>query len=146
MSDDLLEILHDSAKSGAYRLSLPLDMLGAAARHEEFHFVEVDCAEVYDKDTLIAALAEALKFPDWFGGNWDALEDCLMDLTWIDAPGYVLVLKDCDAIMEENPDDFTTALEVFDGAAGDRHEIERAFWVFVGCADSGEFELPLLTG
>lgn len=146
MSDNLLEILHDSGKAGVYRLSLPLDMLGAAARHEDFHYVEIDCAEAYDKAGLLDALASALHFPDWFGGNWDALEDCLMDLAWIDAPGYVIVLKDCDALLEENPDDFTIALEVFDGAATYWHETERGFWVFVGCADSGEFELPLLTG
>jgi RNAse (barnase) inhibitor barstar len=145
MSDDLLEVLHDSAKAGVYRLSLPLDMLGAGSRHEEFRYVEIDCAEVYDKRTLLNALAEALEFPDWFGGNWDALEDCLMDLAWIDAPGIVAVLKDCDALIEENPDDFTTALEVFDGAASYWHETERPFWVFIGCTDPGEFELPLLT-
>jgi RNAse (barnase) inhibitor barstar len=146
MSDDLLEIYHDSGKAGVYRLSLPLDMLGAAARHEGFHYVEIELAEVYDKRTLLKALSEALQFPEWFGDNWDSLEDCLMDLAWIDAPGYVIVLKDCDAIMEENPDDFTVTIEVFDGAAAYWHETERAFWAFVGYDDSSEFELPLLTG
>ncbi|MEJ0046507.1 MAG: barstar family protein [Rhodospirillales bacterium] len=119
-------------------------MLGAGARHEGFHYAEIDCAEVYDKATLLAALAPTLELPDWFDGDWDTLEDCLMDLAWLDAPGYVIVLKDCDALMEENPDDFTVALEVFDGAAAYWHETERPFWVFVGCEDSGEFELPLL--
>jgi RNAse (barnase) inhibitor barstar len=144
MGDDLSALLHDSAKAGVYGLSLPTAMLGAAARHEGLHYVEIDLSEVGDKAELLAALADGLEFPEWFGGNWDALEDCLMDLSWIDAPGYVIVLADCDELIGESPDDFTVALEVFDGAATFWHETERPFWVFVGCADPGEFELPLL--
>jgi RNAse (barnase) inhibitor barstar len=39
----------------------------------------------------IDAIARALDFPEWFGGNWDALEDCLGDLK---APETLLVLRD----------------------------------------------------
>jgi RNAse (barnase) inhibitor barstar len=144
MSDDLLEILHDSGKAGVYRLSLPLSMLGAASRHAGYHYVEVELEDVYDEAELLAALAEALEFPDWFGRNWDALADCLMDLTWLDAPGFVIVLKDCDSLMEHNPDDFATALEVFADAAAYWHETETPFWVFAGCEDPQDFELPLI--
>jgi hypothetical protein len=42
---------------------------------------------------LLNNLASALGFPDWFGHNWDALEDCLTDLSWRDAPGYVLLIE-----------------------------------------------------
>jgi RNAse (barnase) inhibitor barstar len=144
MTDDLSELLHDTGHAGVYGLSLPTDMLGAATRHVGFRYVEIDCAEVYDQASLFAALAAGLEFPEWFGGGWDALEDSLMDLSWIGEPGLVVVLKDCDALMEEAPDDFTIASEVFDGAAAFWHETERPFWVFIGCTDPGEFELPLL--
>jgi hypothetical protein len=40
----------------------------------------------------IEAIARALEFPAWFGGNWDALEDCLGDLSWREAP-HRLVLR-----------------------------------------------------
>ena len=32
-----------------------------------------------DKTGTLAAFATALGFPDWFGGNLDALNDCLGD-------------------------------------------------------------------
>ncbi|MCZ7655132.1 MAG: barstar family protein [Rhodocyclaceae bacterium] len=34
-----------------------------------------------DRTTLFECLATTLKFPDWFGHNWDALADCLSDLS-----------------------------------------------------------------
>lgn len=38
---------------------------------------------VRGKPALLAALAKALRFPDCFGHNWDALDECLRDLSWL---------------------------------------------------------------
>ncbi len=46
------------------------------------------------KQDLLRALDDGLKFPDYFGWNWDALEECLSDLSWLHAPqGIVLLHK-----------------------------------------------------
>jgi hypothetical protein len=42
----------------------------------------VDVARAQDKAGLIGAFATALSFPGWVGGNWDALDDALRDLSW----------------------------------------------------------------
>lgn len=36
------------------------------------------------KESIIAAIGEALDFPDWAGHNLDALYDLLTDLSWLD--------------------------------------------------------------
>lgn len=46
-----------------------------------------------DQEALMKNIAAALAFPEWFGANWDALEDCLSDLSWLPASGYVLVVE-----------------------------------------------------
>src|SRR5687767_14416178 len=38
---------------------------------------------IRSKQTLLAVLADKLRFPGYFGWNWDALEECLGDLAWL---------------------------------------------------------------
>lgn len=44
------------------------------------------------KQDLLRALAAGLKFPSYFGYNWDALEECLNDLSWLGAAANVVLL------------------------------------------------------
>lgn len=44
--------------------------------------VWVPCG-VRSKEKLLGLLAQSLRFPKYFGGNWDALEECLNDLHWL---------------------------------------------------------------
>ena len=41
---------------------------------------------------MLAAYAEQLSLPDYFGWNWDALEECLRDLSWLPPDRPVVVL------------------------------------------------------
>ena len=43
--------------------------------------VTIDCGAVKSKADLHTALAEALRFPAWYGGNLDALHDLLTAIT-----------------------------------------------------------------
>lgn len=46
------------------------------------------------KVDLCAAYARVGRFPSDFGANWDALLDCLRDLSWIPNRGVVVVHSD----------------------------------------------------
>ncbi|MDX1945786.1 MAG: barstar family protein [Pirellulaceae bacterium] len=50
---------------------------------------------IRSKQKLLAILAEKLKFPGYFGHNWDALEESLRDFSWLPADqGVVIVHED----------------------------------------------------
>lgn len=53
-----------------------------------------------DKATLLAELGRVLDFPDYYGGNWDALEECLADLSWQEEP-LLLLITDADALGDD---------------------------------------------
>ena len=48
-------------------------------------------------------LAAALQFPDYFGENWDAVDECLTDLSWLPGRAYVLVIAAADELLVEEP-------------------------------------------
>lgn len=61
---------------------------------------------------LFAEFARAMKFPDYFGHNWDALEECLTDLEWLPAKGYILLISDADLVLEKDEEGFQSFVDV----------------------------------
>ena len=51
--------------------------------------------------SLFAEFAQALKFPDYFGHNWDAMEECLADLEWLPAKGYILLVTNAEGVLPD---------------------------------------------
>ncbi|WP_447978503.1 barstar family protein [Candidatus Nitrospira bockiana] len=68
------------------------------------------------KSGLLGEFARVLEFPSYFGKNWDALEDCLTDLQWVPAAGYVFIVTDADQVLAEHEDDYRTFLAILEAA------------------------------
>lgn len=83
----LTQRLEDPARSGVYRATRADEILDAVRGCK----LLVASIRYADKPALMKNIAAALDFPDWFGANWDALEDCLTDLSWRKAGGTVLL-------------------------------------------------------
>ena len=124
----LLERLSDPAKSGVYRAPHDRDIRDALSG------AQIDLATlelVAGKEAMLAAIARALEFPDWFGGNWDALEDSLADLSWRRGRGHVILFFGADA-RGMAADDLGILLDVLRAVAEFWCERNRPFFaVFV---------------
>lgn len=83
----------------------------------------------------VETLATALQFPDWFGHNLDALMDCLTDLSWLPAPGQVLLLTGTASPAAADPQGFATLLEILTEATRTWAENDVPFWVFADAPD-----------
>lgn len=59
--------------------------------------------EVDSPGQLIPAIGKAFQVPDYFGGSWDALDECLRDLEWLPASGYVLFLRRASDLWARDP-------------------------------------------
>jgi len=93
--------------------------------------ITIDLGDCTDKAKLLARIAAALDFPDWFGHNWDALSDCLGDLSWLPADGYLITLAGTQTLRAAAPSDWETLLEILAEAAGLWQEQGTPFHVFL---------------
>lgn len=75
-----------------------------------------------DKAAVLAAVSEALAFPDYFGANWDALEECLNDMSWRAGP-VLLAIAHADALPRA---ELETLIDIFALAAESWREQGRA--------------------
>ena len=140
---DLETVLGNAEQAGPHELPLgSLDELHAAARSLGFPLAHVDLAQARDKDDLLAALAIALKLPEWFGHNWDALTDCLCDLSWKPAPGYLIFIEGHDPLRAAHPGDFDTLIEIFAETSNYWREEDIPFWALLTPPADGKPLLP----
>jgi len=69
-------------------------------------------------EELFAEFQLALALPDYFGRNWNALEDCLGDLAWWPAKGYVLLFNDTsELLIAEPPQEMSMLLRILRSVA-----------------------------
>lgn len=88
----LLPVLTAQLAPGIWQLpQLPADSASQATA-VGWATIAIDIDSTITKSDLLDQLGAAGKFPDYFGRNWDAAADCLQDLSWLNAPGYLLTV------------------------------------------------------
>lgn len=112
--------------------------LFAAAAGLNFATVRLDLGKCRDTAGLFARFAAVFRFPEWFGDNWDALADCLGDLSWWPANGYVLVLGDTDTFRHACPDDWQQLLDLLSDTTETWRAAAVPFWTVVTGVDDAQ--------
>ena len=82
------------------------------AKNAGFAFFHIEGKNISRKEQLLNHAATVMHFPAHFGDNWDALEECLTDLEWIDGDGYVIYYDHIDGLLSAHPDQFETLVEI----------------------------------
>ncbi len=133
--------------NGIYRASADIGGLHGAALAAGLFWKRADLSEVRDQHALMSVFAREFRFPRTFGGNWDALADCLQDLSWLPeklprqsySNGWMLALQGAPGFAGAAPDLNGMLLTVL-GATADywRHK-GRVFLVLV----EGPVDLPV---
>lgn len=127
----------NAGTNGIYRLPRQ----DVAADRTGLRVVTADLRRARGKKAALRVLAGAFSAPAGFGGNWDALNDILQDLSWLSGreQGVVLRLSGTAGFSTAAPEDFALLLEILAEAASYWRGKERVFVVFCDAAGLSQF-------
>ena len=131
---------------GVYVLDTRL-AVGEASRlleHRGFAVFSIDGSTVSDKETFLRAAGNAMRFPDYYGANWDAFEECLTDLGWVPARGYVLLLDQIDRFARQNPSQWAAAADILRAATDHWQRTDTPMYVLLRGTARGASNWPTL--
>lgn len=80
------------------------------------HFA-LDLRGVTNQTQFLNKCAMVMEFPRYVGRNWDAFEESVNDLSWVAAPGYLLLLDRSRRFATHDPNSWGTALDILRDAA-----------------------------
>lgn len=133
----LREILH-GRRSGVYRT-------GSAPRPEpDPATTSIAIPAARNKSELMATFASAAALPDWFGRNWDSLEECLLDLQAPHHGGVVLEVADPALLARHDPDAWRTLLALLEDVTAAWQTRGGLFVVLVKGDAPGVRDLPVI--
>ncbi|MFC5146676.1 barstar family protein [Streptomyces aureoversilis] len=134
----LTGLLLGTTPPGVYRLP-PTDTtprVVSLAAEADWRGATLHLGGVTTKTAFLERCAGDLEFPEWFGRNWDALADCLTDLSWWreegKARGYLVLAEEWTAFRKASPKDARTAEAIFGDAVDYWAEAETPLAVLLG--------------
>ncbi|MGQ9903964.1 MAG: barstar family protein [Anaerolineae bacterium] len=145
----LRALLAGDIPPGMYRLALrvPLDQVRDTVEQTGWRYAYINARGVASKPAFLDVFASALRFPDYFGRNWDAFEECLADLSWQSfdgTKGIVIVLDQPDDFARSQPDEWAIACDVLASAVAAHAQTGRPLIVLLRASKTSAAGLSTL--
>ena len=79
----------------------------------------VEGSRCWNTNALFREWASVLQFPEYFGGNWNAFDDCLRDLRGLNGEAIIVVVRDFEQVLADDPHgEFNVFAESLKDASG----------------------------
>ena len=142
-------VLADPTAAGVYRLvsGAPTAILRRRIERAGRRCLVLDGGAITDKAGFLRACAEAMAFPAYFGRNWDAFNDCVTDLSWVEGGrGFVLLYDRAAPFIRHAPDQWAVALDILQGATDYWRDTPTPLLVLLRRTEGLAPQLPRLAG
>lgn len=144
MTHTLQALLAGALPPALYRCSSRVrlaSIIGPVEQHG-WRVYRLDGRTIGGKADLLSRSAEALRFPSYFGYNWDAFEECLNDMSWAPEQPALLLFDYAGRFAAAEPEQFAVALEILAAATANRGAGPAPLVVLVRGAGRAAAHLP----
>ncbi|NML22674.1 barstar family protein [Pseudoflavitalea sp. G-6-1-2] len=112
--------IFQSGQNGVYicpSLRDDLDILRTHALSKKIKCYSINALFIPNRSGLFRALHEVAELPDYFGHNFDALEECLLDYSFAPASGYLFAFTHSKILRDMLGEEYAVLTAVFENAA-----------------------------
>jgi hypothetical protein len=138
------EFQFDPSHNGVYAAPHALAAWRDAAAAQGLAWCDLDLSGISTKPAFLARAAAALCFPEGFGHNWDALADCLEDLSWQPSVGVIAHWTGGGEFSRRASEDYSIALDICAAASSYWQARSRVMLVLLDAQSRGGRALPAL--
>jgi RNAse (barnase) inhibitor barstar len=90
---------------------------------------------------LFDEFSAAIQFPYYFGENWNAFRDCLLDLEWLPGEVYGIIISDSQRLLEESPEDLDILIDYLEEAGAEFKQAGKRFVTLFHCEGKNKAEV-----
>lgn len=119
--------LRDLLKKGGELVAEQAQDFRALAQDAEIAWCEADCSKARNRSALFRAVVKAVDYPQFFGGNFEGLYDCLTESVQDQKAGLVLVFKDLHSADPDIERDLAQLQQVLEDVVDSANESSRVF-------------------
>jgi RNAse (barnase) inhibitor barstar len=114
MKDRITEILNGDVYPSVYLLDVALNVKEIARLQQDkgTKVFTIDGDRIVDSISLFQEFAAVMQFPEYFGHNWDALQDCLTELDGHEVDRYIITINKLDRFIANDFSQWTNFLDV----------------------------------
>jgi RNAse (barnase) inhibitor barstar len=104
-------------------------------------------------EALHNEVAAALQFPNYYGENWNAMDECITDLEWMPADWYLIHVSAIEDVLPGDEESFSIFLRILldagkgwanpemRGLANTEEAVKKPFNVIISGTEEGLFRL-----
>lgn len=80
-------------------------MIDKYLERKDYFIAAIDGIQCKTIESFLIEIGRAFSFPDYYGKNVNALNDCINDLDWIPKNNYILIINNADSFISGNNED-----------------------------------------
>lgn len=128
----LLNTIQGKQSPGLYQIGQEMSIkeFSQLCQKNNCQLFYIDGKKITSKAEFLEACAKAMNLPSYFGDNWDAFEDSLTDLDWAEGRRFVFFYDQPDHFAENDPEEWETAMDVFQSAIEYWEDMDTSMYVF----------------
>lgn len=118
-----------------------------------YKFIYIYGGKCITVDDLFTEFSDKFKFPNYFGYNWPAFDECINDLSWLPADGYVVLIDNVTKILIDYSNDFETFIKLlckatYEWINGRNYDsfptLPTPFYLFIECTNDSKYKVNKL--